>query len=53
GVVGDNGEVYLSGLDETGQLKVQWGRNSSCRANYRLPEEKEATGIFLVRTVCM
>ncbi|WP_310941219.1 FimD/PapC C-terminal domain-containing protein [Escherichia coli] len=37
GVVGDNGEVYLSGLDETGQLKVQWGRNTE-RSPHNFPK---------------
>lgn len=53
GVVGDNGEVYMSGLSDTGKLKVQWGQNSQCHADYRLPEEKGPAGIFLARSVCM
>lgn len=53
GVVGDRGEVYLSGLKESGKLKAQWGENSLCHADYRLPEEKGPAGIFLTRTVCM
>lgn len=53
GVVGDNAEVYMSGLSETGKLKVQWGQSSQCYADYRLPEEKGPAGIFLTRSVCM
>ena len=53
GVVGDRGEVYMSGLPESGKLKAQWGENSQCHADYRLPEEKGPAGIFLSRTVCM
>lgn len=53
GVVGDNGEVYMNGLSETGKLKAQWGQNSQCHADYRLPEEKGPAGIFLTRSVCM
>ncbi|EKI9453369.1 aggregative adherence fimbria II usher protein AafC [Escherichia coli] len=53
GVVDDKGRVYLSGLSETGKLKAQWGENSLCHADYRLPEEKGPAGIFLTRTVCM
>ena len=53
GVVDDQGRVYLSGLSETGKLKAQWGENSLCHADYRLPEEKGPAGIFLTRTVCM
>ncbi|OSL20955.1 outer membrane usher protein AfaC [Escherichia coli TA255] len=53
GVVGDKGEVYMSGLTENGRLKVQWGKKSQCYADYRLPEEKGPAGIFLTRAVCM
>ena len=53
GVVGDRGEVYMSGLKESGKLKVQWGENSLCHADYRLPEDKGPAGVFLTRTVCM
>lgn len=53
GVVGDKGEVYMSGLSERGKLKVVWGENSQCHADYRLPEEKGPAGVYLTRTVCM
>ncbi|HAI4889981.1 TPA: fimbria/pilus outer membrane usher protein [Escherichia coli] len=53
GVVDDRGRVYLSGLSQTGKLKVQWGANSQCYANYRLPKEKGAAGIFLTHAVCI
>nr|WP_250189529.1 fimbria/pilus outer membrane usher protein [Escherichia coli] len=53
GVVGDKGEVYMSGLDKNGRLKVQWGANNQCYADYRLPEEKDVAGIFMARSVCM
>lgn len=38
GIVGDNGQVYLSGLPETGSLTVRWGNTTSqyCRANFNL-----------------
>ncbi len=53
GIVGKNGEVYMSGLSETGKLQVQWGQHSHCYADYRLPAEKGPAGIFLARSVCM
>lgn len=53
GVVGDRGEVFMSGLKDNGKLKVQWGKNNLCHADYRLPEEKGGAGIFLTRAVCM
>ncbi|EHH6605185.1 fimbrial biogenesis outer membrane usher protein [Escherichia coli] len=38
GIIGDAGQVYLSGLPENGQLNVKWGTTASqqCRANYNL-----------------
>lgn len=53
GVVGDQGEVYMSGLSESGKLKVVWGENRQCYADYHLPEEKGPAGVFLARSVCM
>jgi len=40
-IVGDNGQVYLSGLEKSGVLNVQWGQSSSdrCRVNYALNGE--------------
>ena len=41
-IVGDNGELYLSGLASTGALRVQWGRDQTqrCQVHYQLPETK-------------
>lgn len=41
GIVGDNGEVYLSGLTEEGYLQVIWGSaaNQQCRTYFRLPHD--------------
>ncbi len=37
GIVGDSGEVYLSGLPPEGTLRAQWGKeqNEQCSARYR------------------
>lgn len=37
-IVGDAGQVYLSGLPESGQLEVKWGRAATqqCRARFQL-----------------
>ncbi|GAB5125067.1 fimbria/pilus outer membrane usher protein [Escherichia coli] len=53
GVVGNKGEVYMSGLPETGRLKAVWSERSPCYADYRLPKDKGPAGVFLSRTVCM
>lgn len=38
GIVGDEGQVYLSGLPEQGVLKVKWGKetNQQCLADFSL-----------------
>ena len=53
GIVGSNGEVYMSGLKEKGKLVAQWGNNESCHAHYELPEVTNSSGVFLARSVCM
>ena len=53
GVMGNNGEVYMSGLPEKGILKSCVGDKSQCYSSYQLPDQKEITGIFLTNSVCM
>ncbi|HGX4025234.1 TPA: fimbrial biogenesis usher protein [Escherichia coli] len=40
GIVGDNGQLYLSGLPLEGVINIQWGNGvqQKCQANYKLPE---------------
>lgn len=42
GIVGDNGEVYLSGMPDSGTLHIQWGKSSQeqCVAQYHLTAEQ-------------
>ena len=44
-IVGNNGEVWLSGLTRKGSLKVSWGKraDSQCRADFTLPESGNDT----------
>ncbi|EBG3215797.1 fimbrial biogenesis outer membrane usher protein [Salmonella enterica subsp. enterica] len=35
-IVGEGGEVYLSGLAEQGVIVVQWGNKQQCQAGYNL-----------------
>ncbi|EEY3971054.1 pilin outer membrane usher protein SafC [Escherichia coli] len=53
GVMGEHGEVYMSGLPKKGNLKAVWGNNSECIASYHLSDKKGVTGIFLESSVCM
>lgn len=54
GVVGDEGEVYISGLPEHGHLLVQWGdgQQQRCRVDYHLPEVRPASGVYALTAVC-
>nr|WP_234419534.1 FimD/PapC C-terminal domain-containing protein [Lelliottia sp. WB101] len=44
GIVSDQGQVYLSGLPEEGNLMVKWGddSNQKCKANYALRSDKKS-----------
>jgi len=45
GIVGDGGQVYLSGLPEKGTLFARWGNQSDqqCRASFNLNNMKAST----------
>lgn len=53
-IVGDGGQVYLSGMTGTGVLTVKWGNatNETCQVNYNLPEGEIASGIQLLNGEC-
>ncbi|EFF9105395.1 fimbria/pilus outer membrane usher protein [Escherichia coli] len=36
GIVDDNGQVYLSGLPESGVIHAVWGKSKSCRTSYHI-----------------
>lgn len=51
-IVGDNGQVYLSGLPDSGELRVRWGSDpdEQCHLNYTLMEKR--SGIKTLSDVC-
>jgi outer membrane usher protein len=49
-IVGEGGQVYLSGLSDREELEVHWGQNNSCKAEWITPEHKEPLSI--VETLC-
>lgn len=53
-IVGDDGQVYLSGLAQKGMFSVQWGEGSdkACNASYQLPEEAENAAITQINVIC-
>ena len=52
-IVGEDGEVYLSGLSPAGTLKIQWGEGSDkqCSVKYQLPESKQP--LLRLKTECI
>lgn len=40
-IVGDSGQVYLTGMPTSGKLQVQWGKDSDsqCMVDYQLPKQ--------------
>lgn len=54
GIVGDEGQVYLSGLAPQGKLKVQWGEaaDQTCVAEYTLPQDIENVPIVQANVDC-
>jgi outer membrane usher protein len=53
-MVGDDGQIYLSGLPLEGELLIQWGNGmqSQCRAHYSLPEKSLQQAITLKGIRC-
>lgn len=54
-IVGDSGQVFLSGMSGTGKLNVKWGNASTqqCQVSYSLPEQKEISGIRMMNGQCL
>ncbi|EAO9152914.1 fimbrial biogenesis outer membrane usher protein [Salmonella enterica] len=53
-VVGDNDQVYLTGVGQKAKVKVQWGKEDkqSCYSNIVLPKESGSSGIYKLSAVC-
>ncbi|WP_421512495.1 fimbria/pilus outer membrane usher protein (plasmid) [Enterobacter sp. JS8-1] len=53
-IVGDKGQVYLTGLSPNGTLQVKWGNDSSeqCSADYSFPENNLDTGVQVINARC-
>lgn len=51
GVVGEGGQVYLTGLPDEGVLNVQWA-GQQCSVSYRLPADKGVAGVYTMTGQC-
>ncbi|EON2119338.1 FimD/PapC C-terminal domain-containing protein, partial [Shigella flexneri] len=54
GIVGDRGELYLSGLPEKGQVTLSWGENAStkCIFNYSFSTPESESGLIEQGVTC-
>lgn len=55
GIVGNEGDVYLSGMQADGRLLVRWGQASDeqCYVNYQLPETPTGFGgTYELHAIC-
>lgn len=54
-IVGDNGQVYLSGLADSGKLNVKWGNGASqqCQVTYSLGDKVQNSTIRTVNAQCL
>ncbi|MGE2103758.1 fimbria/pilus outer membrane usher protein [Citrobacter koseri] len=53
-IVGDEGQVYLSGMPPEGTLNVVWGRDGEqhCTANYSLTAAENYSGVSVTGSLC-
>ncbi|MDR0218453.1 MAG: fimbrial biogenesis outer membrane usher protein [Enterobacteriaceae bacterium] len=53
-IVSNDGQVYFSGIPESGQIWVKWGHKEAqeCRVNYQLPEKIPESGLYTLNAVC-
>ncbi|EPO1788796.1 fimbria/pilus outer membrane usher protein [Cronobacter turicensis] len=52
-IVGESGQVYLSGMPQQGIVRVQWGNaGQSCSANYNLPNSNVENSILKATYIC-
>ncbi|CAM8676019.1 MULTISPECIES: fimbria/pilus outer membrane usher protein [Leclercia] len=53
-IVGDQGQVYLTGLENSGELIARWGQaaDEQCRVNYVLHESAINSGVVLSNEIC-
>lgn len=56
-IVGDNGQVYLTGMPITGQVYAKWGRlgNQQCTAKFTVPEnhQDDFSGVTQLSAQCL
>jgi len=52
GIVGDDGQLYLSGIPKEGTVQVEWGSDKRCSVNYLLPADKGKYPVIRMSAEC-
>lgn len=52
GIVGDDGQVYLTGVPEEGDIAVNWNGGPQCVVHYRLPKQENPSPVITVTQEC-
>lgn len=54
GIVNDSGQVYLSGLENSGEVMASWGQSKEqqCQASFKLNEAQQAESVVRITTEC-
>ena len=52
GIVGDDGQVYLSGMPKKGIVQVEWGRDKRCSVSYCLPPDRGEYPVIRMNAEC-
>lgn len=54
GIVGDNGDIYLSGMPEKGKIHIKWGNHSNeqCTAHYQLNDKEKQMPVASLQIIC-
>ncbi len=53
-IVGEEGQLYISGMPESGMLQLRWGNDADqqCRVNFTLPEQQNSSDVVMTHAVC-
>ncbi|QLR05084.1 hypothetical protein H0913_01390 [Providencia rettgeri] len=52
GLVGNDGELYLSGLAESGHFIIQYNDKQQCQVDYNLAGVSNYMGLYKTKTTC-
>ncbi|MCF8581541.1 fimbrial biogenesis outer membrane usher protein [Enterobacter ludwigii] len=54
-IVGENGQVYLSGLMDTDKISASWGDSAAttCKAHYSLNGKRVNNGVYIASVKCL